>query len=209
MPFLYNGRDGVMTDDSGLLYMRARYYNTDLRRFVNQDVLLGGVAEGQTLNRYAYVTGRPVNYVDPFGLAANFAICIPFANACAAAGATILKGAAIIGAGIVGLFVGDAINDTINENNKTASDNSNTQDQARQAEYLRMKNFCDKPPGPTGDYCSDLSKQIDHYKTCTNWYSRWDDKWQPGRHKIKIENWNNRVRNLKEEHKRNCVEKCN
>jgi len=209
VPFLYNGRDGVVTDDSGLLYMRARYYNTDLRRFVNQDVLLGGVAEGQTLNRYAYVTGRPVNYVDPFGLAANFAICIPFANACAAAGATILKGAAIIGAGIVGLFVGDAINDTINENNKTASDNSNTQDQARQAEYLRMKNFCDKPPGPTGDYCSDLSKQIDHYKTCTNWYSRWDDKWQPGRHKIKIENWNNRVRNLKEEHKRNCVEKCN
>ena len=68
VPFLYNGRDGVMTDDSGLLYMRARYYNTDLRRFVNQDVLLGGVAEGQTLNRYAYVTGDPVRFVDPFGL---------------------------------------------------------------------------------------------------------------------------------------------
>ena len=68
VPFLYNGRDGVMTDDSGLLYMRARYYNTDLRRFVNQDPLLGGVAEGQTLNRYAYVNGRPVSYVDPFGL---------------------------------------------------------------------------------------------------------------------------------------------
>ncbi|MCP4713111.1 MAG: RHS repeat protein, partial [Planctomycetes bacterium] len=68
VPFLYNGRDGVVTDDSGLLYMRARFYNTDLRRFVNQDVLLGGVAEGQTLNRYAYVTGDPVRFIDPFGL---------------------------------------------------------------------------------------------------------------------------------------------
>ena len=71
VPFLYNGRDGVVTDDSGLLYMRARYYNTDLRRFVNQDVLLGGVADGQTLNRYAYVTGDPVRFVDPFGLSGN------------------------------------------------------------------------------------------------------------------------------------------
>jgi len=69
VPFLYNGRDGVMTDDTGLLYIRARYYNTDLRRFVNQDVLLGFVAEGQTLNRYAYVTGRPIDHIDPFGLA--------------------------------------------------------------------------------------------------------------------------------------------
>jgi len=67
-PFLYNGRDGVMTDDTGLYYMRARYYNPEIRRFVNQDVLLGEIAEGQTLNRYAYVTGEPVRFVDPFGL---------------------------------------------------------------------------------------------------------------------------------------------
>ncbi len=70
-PFLYNGRDGVMTDDSGLYYMRARYYSPEIRRFVNQDVLLGDVGEGQTLNRYAYVTGNPVSFVDPFGLLAS------------------------------------------------------------------------------------------------------------------------------------------
>jgi len=32
------------------------------------DVLLGSVEEGQTLNRFAFVTGRPVSLVDPFGL---------------------------------------------------------------------------------------------------------------------------------------------
>jgi RHS repeat-associated protein len=67
-PFLFNGMYGVMTDDSGLYHMRARFYSPEIRRFVNQDILLGGVADGQSLNRYAYVTGRPVSFVDPFGL---------------------------------------------------------------------------------------------------------------------------------------------
>jgi len=49
--------------------MRARFYSPEIKRFVNQDILLGKVADGQTLNRYAFVTGQPVNYVDPFGLA--------------------------------------------------------------------------------------------------------------------------------------------
>ena len=67
-PFLFNGMYGVMMDSNGLYYMRARFYSPEIRRFVNQDILLGRVAEGQTLNRYAYVTGRPVSYVEPFGL---------------------------------------------------------------------------------------------------------------------------------------------
>ncbi|MEW6536917.1 MAG: RHS repeat-associated core domain-containing protein [Candidatus Auribacterota bacterium] len=57
-----------MTDTNGLYYMRARYYNPEVRRFVNQDVLLGNISNGQNLNRYAYVEGNPVKYVDPMGL---------------------------------------------------------------------------------------------------------------------------------------------
>jgi RHS repeat-associated protein len=67
-PFLFNGRYGVMTEGNGLYYMRARFYNPEIKRFVNQDVLFGRVSEGQTLNRYAFVTGQPVSLVDPFGL---------------------------------------------------------------------------------------------------------------------------------------------
>ncbi|MBT2288840.1 hypothetical protein J7E73_06740 [Paenibacillus albidus] len=67
-PFRYNGRDGVMTDENGLYYMRARYYNPDIKRFVNRDVVTGAISSAQTLNRYAYVNGNPISYVDPFGL---------------------------------------------------------------------------------------------------------------------------------------------
>ncbi|MBB3152558.1 RHS repeat-associated protein [Paenibacillus endophyticus] len=67
-PFRYNGRDGVMRDPNGLYHMRARYYNPEIKRFINRDVLSGSVGNGQTLNRYAYVNGNPVSYVDPFGL---------------------------------------------------------------------------------------------------------------------------------------------
>jgi RHS repeat-associated protein len=67
-PFLFNGMYGVMTDESGLYYMRARFYRPEIRRFVNQDILLGEIFQGQTLNRYVYVNGDPVKYNDPFGL---------------------------------------------------------------------------------------------------------------------------------------------
>ena len=68
IPFLYNGQYGVITDGNGLYYMRARYYNVEIKRFINQDVLLGVLERISSLNRYAYVEGNPVSYLDPFGL---------------------------------------------------------------------------------------------------------------------------------------------
>lgn len=70
-PFQYNGRDGVMTDPNGLYQMRARYYNPEIKRFVNRDVLSGSIDDGLTMNRYAYVNGNPISYIDPFGLSAD------------------------------------------------------------------------------------------------------------------------------------------
>ena len=69
--FGYNGRDGVVTDDNGLIYMRARYYSPDMRRFVNADIVAGELSHAVTLNRYAYANGNPVSNVDPFGLSAE------------------------------------------------------------------------------------------------------------------------------------------
>ena len=66
--FLYNGQYGVQSDDSSLYYMRARYYNAAIKRFINQDTVTGSIESSQSLNRYAYVEGNPVSYLDPFGL---------------------------------------------------------------------------------------------------------------------------------------------
>jgi RHS repeat-associated protein len=64
-PFRFMGQLGVLTDENGLLYIRARYYDPGQRRFVNEDPL--GVLREPNL--YAYAAGDPINYVDPTGLA--------------------------------------------------------------------------------------------------------------------------------------------
>ena len=48
--------------------MRARYYNPEIKRFINQDILTGNIGNNKNLNRYSYVEGNPVSYSDPFGL---------------------------------------------------------------------------------------------------------------------------------------------
>ena len=70
-PFTYNGRDGVYSDENGLIYMRARYYSPELRRFINADILHGSITDSTSLNRYAYVNGNPVSFVDPLGMEAQ------------------------------------------------------------------------------------------------------------------------------------------
>jgi RHS repeat-associated protein len=51
-------------DQSGLKYMRNRYYNPETGQFTQPDPI--GIAGG--LNVYGYAAGDPVNYRDPFGL---------------------------------------------------------------------------------------------------------------------------------------------
>jgi RHS repeat-associated protein len=63
-PFLYVGQYGVMDDDNGLLYMRARYYDPEVGRFISKDPI--GYEGG--LNLYGYGSNNPENLVDPTGL---------------------------------------------------------------------------------------------------------------------------------------------
>ncbi|WP_309304419.1 RHS repeat-associated core domain-containing protein [Brevibacillus laterosporus] len=52
-----------------IMCMGRAYYHPGLKRFLNRDILRGDVTEGQTFNRFAYVNGDPVGFIDPLGLA--------------------------------------------------------------------------------------------------------------------------------------------
>ena len=57
-----------MDDGSGLYFMRSRYYEPRLMRFVSRDgAVLGLVTDTQSMNRYAYVLNNPIHAVDPGG----------------------------------------------------------------------------------------------------------------------------------------------
>lgn len=59
---------GQRTDEeTGLLYLRARYYGAELGRFLTIDPVAGTDWDSQTVNRYVYVRNNPVLYVDPTG----------------------------------------------------------------------------------------------------------------------------------------------
>jgi hypothetical protein len=47
---------------------RARYYYPQLRRFLNQDTVLGSIGVSASMNRFAYANGNPISGIDPFGL---------------------------------------------------------------------------------------------------------------------------------------------
>ena len=56
---------GLVYDaETGLYYMRARYYDPTVRRFISEDPI--GLESG--INVYAFVGGDPVNRSDPSGL---------------------------------------------------------------------------------------------------------------------------------------------
>jgi len=80
-PFKFVGRYGVMAEPSGIYYMRARYYDPSVGRFISEDPLGFG---GGDVNLYAYVgsvekpfietnlydytDNDPINRIDPLGL---------------------------------------------------------------------------------------------------------------------------------------------
>jgi RHS repeat-associated protein len=53
---------------SGLTFLRARYYDPTLGRFLNRDTYPAYAPVPQTLHRYVYVKNNPINHTDPAGL---------------------------------------------------------------------------------------------------------------------------------------------
>ena len=48
-------------------YLRARYYNPNIARFLSRDTYDGKIADPLSQNHYLYAGGNPVVYVDPSG----------------------------------------------------------------------------------------------------------------------------------------------
>jgi len=74
-----------MDEENGLLYMRARYYDPEVGRFINKDPI--GFEGG--INFYSYVGNNPVNYSDPKGLFLwpyDCAMCFYYMTRCAEKG---------------------------------------------------------------------------------------------------------------------------
>lgn len=53
--------------ETGAVYLRARYYEPELNRFNQKDILRGDISVPASLNRYVYVQNDPVNFIDPSG----------------------------------------------------------------------------------------------------------------------------------------------
>ena len=63
-----HGYIGERLDDTGLLYLHARYYDPVIGRFISADPSFP-LDEGVGLNSYAYSGSDPINQLDPSGLA--------------------------------------------------------------------------------------------------------------------------------------------
>jgi len=61
------GFTGEPRDATGLTFLRTRYYDPDLGRFMSRDMWPGIPGAPQTQNRYAYATNNPVTDADPNG----------------------------------------------------------------------------------------------------------------------------------------------
>jgi len=59
--------NGQQQDATGNYYLRARYYNSGVGRFLNHDPLMGNADTPITQHRYLYAGNDPVNHIDPSG----------------------------------------------------------------------------------------------------------------------------------------------
>ena len=64
-PFKYVGQYGVMTEPNGFYYMKARYYDPTVSRFISEDP---SGFDGGDANLMSYVGNNPVTGIDPSGL---------------------------------------------------------------------------------------------------------------------------------------------
>ncbi|WP_405111623.1 RHS repeat-associated core domain-containing protein [Paenibacillus sp. FSL K6-1217] len=63
--FKYAGE--IYDEETGLYYLRARYYDPSMGRFLNEDTVEGQIDNPLSLNLYTYVENNPLMFNDPSG----------------------------------------------------------------------------------------------------------------------------------------------
>lgn len=58
---------GKELDKTGLYFYGARYYDSQIGRFVTADTIVQSPYDPQNLNRYSYCRNNPIKYIDPTG----------------------------------------------------------------------------------------------------------------------------------------------
>jgi len=61
------GGGSCKTGDVGLVYLRARWYDGYLNRFISPDTIVPDFFRPQSINRYLYALANPIRYTGPSG----------------------------------------------------------------------------------------------------------------------------------------------
>ncbi|MFH1317765.1 MAG: RHS repeat-associated core domain-containing protein [Candidatus Omnitrophota bacterium] len=62
--YLFTGKE---LDNTGLYYYGACYYDPEIGRFTQLDIIVQSPFDPQTLDRYAYCRNNPLKYIYPSG----------------------------------------------------------------------------------------------------------------------------------------------
>ncbi|WP_339133401.1 MAG: RHS repeat-associated core domain-containing protein [Candidatus Electrothrix sp. GW3-4] len=170
--------------ETGLHYNWNRYYDPETGRYIAADPI--GLDGG--MNLYAYVGSDPVNGVDPMGL--QIALPVPVAP----------PGGISSEMSKWNAKAAEALSDAINDAEFALYE------WLRQREYRRYKDRCGQKPPAGLEHCEKLNWLLDQAENCRDLRQRWDDRWEPGRHKQAISDWNNRANKLRRKIARECCE---
>ncbi|PVM88847.1 hypothetical protein DDF67_12675 [Caulobacter endophyticus] len=177
--------------ESGFSQNWNRDYDPSLARYVQADPL--GLAAGQSL--YAYVDGRPTEYVDPDGLQRSLVRpLVPGSNP-----------------NMGPLTPYDLTDDDLLKmiGLPTSLERSVKKDRdkiRKDAEYKDYKRMCAPiMQRPDQDRCSYLGRRIKRSEQCIKMRISWDSRWGPGRHSISIIQEFVFQSRLKKEYNDNCT----
>jgi RHS repeat-associated protein len=67
VPNVYKYCGEQFDEETGLIFLRNRYYDPDLGRFISKDPRPGRLNRPSTFNPYCYVENNPINFIDPQG----------------------------------------------------------------------------------------------------------------------------------------------